>query len=159
MQEIMKYADLAEKIANTTDHEGARIVSDYAEIVAMGLKCGLLYKRTLLPNQVGVHRKNRDRAMVSGRESAQIWDDVDRVGVAPDLFKDATSFEEPPNRENEIKFIKRCEVDEFLPIPNPGNIQVSSVACSHWNQALRQAQAGMVSIATTMQTNSKDCMT
>ena len=159
MQEIMKYADLAEKIANTTDHEGARIVSDYAEIVAMGLKYGLVYKRTLLPNQVGVHRKNRDGAMVSGRESAQIWDDVDRVGVAPDLFKDATSFEEPPNRENEIKFIKRCEVDEFLPIPNPGDIQVSSVACSHWNQALRMAQAGMVSIATTMQTNSKDCMT
>lgn len=96
---------------------------------------------------------------MSGRESAQIWDDVDRVGVAPDLFKDATSFEEPPDRDNEIKFIKRCEVDEFLPIPNPGDIQVSSVACSHWNQALRMAQAGMVSIATTMQTNSKDCMT
>jgi hypothetical protein len=108
MQEIMKYADLAEKIANTTDHEGARIVSDYAEIVAMGLKNGLCYKRTLLPHQVGVHRKNRDGAMVSGREAAQIWDDVDRVGVAPDLFKDATAFEEPPDRDNEIKFIKRC---------------------------------------------------
>ena len=151
MQEldVSKYADLAQKIANTTDEEGARIVSDYAEIVAMGFKYGLLYKRNVPPNQVGVHRNNRDGAMVSGRESAQIWDDVDRVGVAPDLFKDATSFEEPPNRENEIKFIKRCEVDEFLPIPNPGDIQVSSVACSHFNQALRQAKAGMVSIANT----------
>ena len=155
---MSKYADLAEKIANTTDHEGARIVSDYAEIVAMGLKCGLLYKRILLPNQVGVHRKNRDGAMVCGRESSQIWDELDRVGVAPDLYKDATSFEEPLNRENEIMFIKRCEGDDFLPIPNPGDIQVSSVACSHWNQALRQAQAGMVSIATTMQTHNKDCM-
>ena len=155
----MKDSDLAEKIANTTDHEGARIVADYAEIVAMGLKNGWCYKRTLQPHQVGVHRKNRDGAMVSGRESAQIWDDVDRVGVAPDLFKDATSFEEPPNRENEIKFIKRCEVDEFLPIPNPGDIQVSAVACSHWNQALCMARAGQVSIVTTMQTNSKDCGT
>ena len=151
--DVSKYPDLAEKITNTVDKEESRIVSDYAEIVAMGFKHNLIYKRNLRPNQVGVHRKNRDGAMVSGREAAQIWDDVDRVGVAPDLFRDATAFEEPPNKENEIKFIKRCECDDFLPIPNPGDIQVSSVACSHWNQALRMAQAGMVSIATTMQTN------
>ena len=156
--DVSKYPDLAQKINETMNNEGARIVSDYAEIVAMGLKCGLLYKRPLLPDQVGVHRKNRDGAMVCGRESSQICDELDRVGVAPDLFKDATSFEEPPNRENEIMFIKRCEGDEFLPIPNPGDIQVSSVACSHFNQALRQAKAGMVSIATTMQTHNKDCM-
>ena len=156
--DVSKYPDLAQKINETMNNEGARIVSEYAEIVRMGLECGLLCKQVLLANQVGVHRKNRDGAMVCGRESSQIWDELDRVGVAPDLYKDATSFEEPPNRENEIKFIKRCEVDEFLPIPNPGDIQVSSVACSHFNQALRQAKAGMVSIATTMQTHNKDCM-
>jgi hypothetical protein len=147
---LLKYQDLAEKIANVIDEEDSRIVSDYAEIVAMGVKYNLLYKRTLRPNEVGVHRKNRDGAMVSGRETNKIWDDVDRVGVSPDLFKDATSFEEPPNRENEIQFLKRCECDDFLPVPNPGDIQTSSVACSHWNQALRQAEAGMVSIATTV---------
>ena len=148
--DVSKYPDLAQKINETMNNEGARIVSDYAEIVEMGLKCGLLYKRPLPPDQVGVHRKNRDGAMVSGREANKIWDDVDRVGVSPDLFKDATSFEEPPNRENEIQFLKRCECDDFLPVPNPGDIQTSSVACSHWNQALRQAEAGMVSIATTV---------
>jgi hypothetical protein len=117
---LLKYPDLVEKIANTMDEEDSRIVSDYAEIVAMGFKYNLLYKRTLRPNEVGVHRKNRDGAMVSGREANKIWDDVDRVGVSPDLFKDATSFEEPPNKENEIKFIKRCECDEFLVVPIPG---------------------------------------
>ena len=85
--DVSKYPDLAQKINETLDNAGARIVSDYAEIVELGLKCGLLYKRTLPPDQVGVHRKNRDGAMVCGRESSQIWDDLDRVGVAPDLYK------------------------------------------------------------------------
>jgi hypothetical protein len=150
--DMSMYPDLEAKIASTNESEDSRIVADYAEIVAMGFKHNLIYKRKLHPDQVGVHRRNRDGAMVCGRAAAQIWDDVDRVGVAPDLFRDATSFEEPPNKENEIKFIKRCECDEFLAVPIPGDIQVSSVACSHWNQALRMALAGMVSIATTMQT-------
>jgi hypothetical protein len=149
---MSKYADLEAKIATATGSEESRIVADYAEIVDMGFAHNLLYKRKLRPDHVGVHRKNREGAMVSGSAAAQIWDDVDRVGVAPDLFRDATSFEEPPNKENEIKFIKRCECDDFLVVPIPGDIQVSSVACSHWNQALRMALAGMVSIATTMQT-------
>jgi len=150
--DMSMYADLEAKIATTNASEDSRIVADYAEIVDMGFKHGLLYKRKLTPDQGGVHRGNRDGAVVCGRAVAQIWDDVDRVGVSPDLFRDATSFEEPPNRENEIKFIKRCECDEFLVVPIPGDIQVSSVACSHWNQALRMALAGKVSIATTMQT-------
>ena len=144
------YPDLLEKINNTTDKEDSRIVSEYAEIVVMGFKYNLIYKRKMQAGQVGVHRKNRDGAMVSGRESSQIWDDVDRVGVAPDLYRDATAFEEPTNRINEIEFIKRCECDEFLPVPNRGDIQTSSVACSHWNQAIRMALNGMVSIATAM---------
>jgi hypothetical protein len=118
--DMSMYADLEAKIATTNASEDSRIVADYAEIVDMGFKHGLLYKRKLTPDQGGVHRGNRDGAVVCGRAVAQIWDDVDRVGVSPDLFKDATSFEEPPNKENEIKFIKRCECDEFLVVPIPG---------------------------------------
>ena len=81
--DVSKYPDLAQKINETMNNEGARIVSDYAEIVELGLKCGLLYKRPLPPDQVGVHRKNRDGVMVCGRESSQIWDELDRVGFAP----------------------------------------------------------------------------
>jgi len=39
---------------------------------------------------------------------------VDRIGVAPDLFKDATAFEDPPNKANEKAFLMRCAADECL---------------------------------------------
>ena len=75
-----KFPDLAEKIKNTIDEEDARIVSDYAEIVVMGFKYNLIYKRKMQAGEVGVHRKNRDGAMVSGPESSQLWDKVGQVG-------------------------------------------------------------------------------
>ena len=63
---------------NGTHDEGQQEVDDRT------MKANkMLYKRPLPPDQVGVHRKNRDGVMVCGRESSQIWDELDRVGFAP----------------------------------------------------------------------------
>ena len=128
------------------NEESARIVPIYAEMLELGTKYHMGYTRNLKPSQVGVHRKNRDGTMVNGREALAIWDDIDRTGVSPDLYKDATAFEEPPDRVNEKMFIRICRNDSNLRNYRPGEIEVSSVACSHWNQALASAEAGLVYI-------------
>jgi hypothetical protein len=72
----------------------------------------------------------------------QIWDNIELVGVEPDLFKDATCFEEDDARLNEIKFMKLTAQDDLL-APCKGKLEASSVACSHFNQALYAAVCGM----------------
>ena len=72
----------------------------------------------------------------------QIWDSIDLVGVEPDLFKDATCFEEDDDRLNEIKFMKLTAQDDML-APCKGKLEASSVACAHFNQALYAAECGM----------------
>ena len=79
----------------------------------------------------------------AGQEAMNIWDDVDRVGVCTDLFKDATAFEDPASRINETEFLRRCATDKYLCDYKAGDIQVSSVACTHWNQALGAAEVAM----------------
>ena len=135
-----KYPDMQKLVDLAVSGDDTRIVPLYAEIVELGFKHGLLYKRKCKTKNVGVHRKNRDGAMVCGKESMNIWDEVDRIGVCPDLFKDATAFEEPPDRVNEKAFLIRCAADKHLRKYKPGDIQISSIACSHWNQALGSAE-------------------
>ena len=94
-------------------------------------------------SQVGVHWKNRDQAMCSGREALAIWDQVELTGVSPDLYRDATCIEE--QGASEEKFIQLCANDEHLRKYTSGEIEASAIACSHWNQALAAAVAGLVS--------------
>ena len=113
------------------------IVSTFNEIKTLGQQDKLLYKRRVPIPSVGVHRFNRDGSMISGQESMKILDEVCSVGVDLDLLKDAMSFEEPPSRVNETAFIQKCKNDPRLPSNiMPGQIEVSSAACSHFNQAL-----------------------
>ena len=139
------YPKLDSLIADVS-REDARIVPLYAEIVAEARKANLLYSRRIVSSHVGVHRKNREGAMISGLQAMKLWDEIDRVGVCPDLFSDATAFEEPRSRINEAAFLERCKGDSNLRKYNPGDIEVSSVACSHWNQAIGAAEAGLVSM-------------
>ena len=134
MAEI-KYPEMFALVQQATNTEEDRIVPTYADLVLLGFKHNLLYKSKFKSKEVGVHRKNRNGAMVSGREAMGIWDEIDRIGVAPELFVDATCFEEPASRINEIAFLKRVAADQHLRQYVPGDIRVSSVACSHWNQA------------------------
>ena len=74
--------------------------------------------------------------MISGREALRCLDEVDVIGVDPDLYKDATASEEPESHENEIKFLEKCAQDEHLGHFESCQIEVSSVACNHFNQSL-----------------------
>ena len=117
------------------NEENAAIVALYNQIKVLGAQDRLHYQRQLHPTQVGVHRKNRDEQLVSGREALRRIDEVTTIGVDPDLYRDATAFEEPDSRENEIKFLELCALDEHLGNFEKGQIEVSSVACSHCTPA------------------------
>ena len=130
---------LAQVNEGVDDH----IVSSFNQIRTLGIQDKLLYKRKVRISSVGVHRANRDGSMISGQESMKILDEVCSVGVDLDLLKDAMSFEEPPSRVNEKAFMQKCANDPRLPsCIEPGQIEVSSVACSHFNQALHSADEG-----------------
>ena len=126
------------------NEESARIVPIYKQLVDIGFKLNLIYKRRVLSTKVGAHRRNRDGAMVNGREALGLWDQVDLIGVDQDLFKDATAFEEPAHRPNEIEFLKLCKADDCFRNYTEGEIEISATACTHWNQALAAADAGLV---------------
>ena len=123
--------------------EASRIVAIYNEIVVMAKRDKLIYTRRVHSKCVGVHRKNREGSMVSGREAMRILDDIDKVGVTLDLLKDATAFEEPETRINESKFLVKCATDDFLANYDRGSIEVSSVSCSHFNQAMAAVIDGL----------------
>ena len=123
------------------DQPLSRIVGLYDQIKALGSRLNLLYTRRFFPMEIGVHRFNRETEMISGQHSMQIWNDIDSMGFCADLVKDATAFEEPPSRINEKEFIQKCETDALLVTPAPGTIEVSTVACSHFSQAMRNAVA------------------
>ena len=54
-----------------------------------------------------------------------------------DLLKDATAFEEPLSRVSEKAYLQKCKNDPRLPSNVvPGQVEISSVACSHFAQAL-----------------------
>ena len=146
----IKHPEIASLIDKALTEEGTRIVQLYSDIKTIGMKCGLLYKRKVKSCFVGVHRHNRDGAMVSGREAMSIWDDIDRIGVAPELYQDATAFEEPYDKQNEKAFLTRCAADPHLRAYAQGEVQISSVACSHWNQAIAAAEAGLAYIYTAL---------
>ena len=130
---------------NASKGEEAHIVPLYSEMVQLGKGLHMGYTRLMRPSQVGVHWKNRDTAMCSGREAMNIWEHVELTGVSPHLYRDATSIEEHGERLSEQKFIQLCANDQYLRKYTFGEIEASAIACSHWNQALAAAEAGLVS--------------
>ena len=112
--------------ADLDDESG--IVSVYNAIKAQGIKDKLVYKRKVPLRNVGVHRFNRNRFMVSGQEAMRILGQVDAVGVSLDMIQDATAFEEPPTRINESAFIKKTMADPLLVNCEPAQVEISSVA-------------------------------
>ena len=134
MEPNPKIVELLKQCRNKSD---TAIVSTYNEIKALGLQDKLLYNRKAgLPN-TGVHIDNRDGTMVSGAEALKVLDGVCAVGVDMDLLKDATAFEEPLSRVSEKAYLQKCKNDPRLPSNVvPGQVEISSVACSHFAQAL-----------------------
>jgi hypothetical protein len=92
-----------------------RVVAVYNEIKAIGVKEKLVYTRHFHPSQVGVHRKNREGAIVSGREAMRTLEDINSIGCDPSLWLDATAFEEPAGKDNEKIFLEKCATDDYLP--------------------------------------------
>ena len=125
-----------------TTQEGSRLVPICDQLKVLGIELNMAYRRKLRLGKVCPHRDNRDGAMASGKESMNIWNDIDKVGVSADLYRDATAFEEPSDRPNETKWIQLTKNDEHLVEYRKGDVEVASVACSHWNQALYSAAAG-----------------
>ena len=125
--------------------EESHIVPLYSEMVQLGKALLMGYTRVMHSSQVGVHWKNRDQAMCSGREALAIWDQVELTGVSPDLYRDATCIEEHGEMLSEQKFIQLTANDQYLREHTFGEIEASAIACSHWNQALAAADAGLVS--------------
>ncbi len=124
------------------ENEG-RSVAIYNDIKKLGCEDKLVYKRVVHPSSVGVHRHNRDGAMVSGQEAVRTLIDINHVGVDSSLWADATAFEEPTDRPNEDAFREVCKIDPLLAPCPQGSIEISSVACTHFNQALCAAEAGV----------------
>ena len=87
------FPKLQKLIEKCNTEEQTRIVPLYHDIVKAGFEYNLIYKRKMLPWTMGVHRRNHEGTMISGHECMRILDKVDRVGVAPDLYKDAAWFE------------------------------------------------------------------
>jgi hypothetical protein len=134
MQHNPKIVELLKHCRNKSD---AAIVSTYNEIKALGLQDKLLYNRKVVLPNTGVHIDNRDGTMVSGAEALKVLDGVAAVGVDMDLLKDATAFEEPSSRVSEKAYLQKCKNDPRLPSNVvPGQVEISSVACSHFAQAL-----------------------
>jgi hypothetical protein len=142
MSKVARFQELYNVACND---EESLIVPIYAEMVAIAKDINLGYFRMMKCTQVGVHWKNRDQAVCSGREALTLWDEVDKVGVAPDLWRDATAIEEHGDRMSETKFFQICDNDPHLRKFEFGEIEASAIACSHWNQAVAAALANVVS--------------
>lgn len=115
----------------------------YDEMFDIGFDLNYVYERVVHSRNVGIHRTNRDGAIVSGMESLNIWRLIDSNGVVPDLWQDATAFEEGPERLNEKAFLEKVASDDLLPQSyKPGDIDISAVACSHFGCAVVGALDG-----------------
>ena len=145
MQRNSKIVALIEESKGLGDGPSAAILKIYNQIKKEAVADKLWYVRSFSPKQVGVHLMNRGKYMVSGPASHEIGDKVDGVGFDADMLRDATAFEEPENRANEAAFLKLVEMDEHLARFRKGDIEVSSVACSHYNQFLAAAIDGVPS--------------
>ena len=87
-------------IAEANDDDAA-LVAIYNKIKKEAINDKLLYRRKVPLPSIGVHRHNREKAMVSGVDCLSRLDEIDRVGVDLDLIQDATAFEEPSDQRNE----------------------------------------------------------
>ena len=103
-----------ELYAKAINEEESHIVPIYTELKKLGQELHYGHFRHLKCTQVGVHWRNRDEAMCCGREVLGLWDEVDRTGVAPDLWRDATCMEEHGERKSETKFIQLTANDKHL---------------------------------------------
>ena len=140
MQPNPKIVDLLQQGKDRSD---TAIVSLYNVIKQLAIADKIIYQRRVPTGSIGVYRDNRDGTMVSGQEALKVLDDVCSVGIDLDLIKDATAFEEPASRVNEKAFLRKCENDHRLPSEMvEGCIEISSVSCTHFTQAMNMIIEG-----------------
>ena len=120
------------------------IVAHYELFVVEALKVGLAYERVWRIEHCIVHRKNRDGLICTGSRVHEILDKIDRTGVSLSQVRDATSMEGAEDRINEKYFILKVDGDPTLPRYIVGSGQTASLACSHFVQALKAIEEGMV---------------
>jgi len=118
------------------ESDDSAILAIYLKIKKLGNADKLIYKRFAKPKNVSPHRSNRGGLMASGIDSITVLEVVDAVGFDPSMLHDATAFEEPPTRDNEMKWLEICASDELLADFKPGDIEIASVACTHFNQSI-----------------------
>ena len=141
---MSKYPDIEALVNKASKEEDTHIVQIYAEIENLGFKHNLPYKRKLESKQVGVHRKNRDGAMVSGREAMCILDRWIASG-SPQICSRMRQHSRTPLTKL-MKRLSSCDAPPMsvFEIYKLGDVQVSSVARSHWNQAIGAVEEGLV---------------
>ncbi len=145
MKRNPKIEALIEGSKGMGDGPGSAILKIYNQIKNEAAADKLWYVRNFTPKQVGVHLMHRSKYMVSGAACHEVGDKVDGVGFDADMLRDATAFEEPDNRANETAFLKLVEMDEHLARFVKGDIEVSSAACSHYNQFIAAVLDGVPS--------------
>lgn len=116
------------------DAEDVKIIRIYNEIKKLGKIEKLWTRRRYHAKSVGVHRANRGGYMCSGVMANEVGETVNAVGFDWKVCEDATAFEENDNRSNEKEFLKLVDSDELLARYKPGDIEISSVGCTHFNQ-------------------------
>ena len=126
------------------DKEGTQILRIYNDIKRIAGEDKLWYMRQMPVKSVGAHRKNRGGLMCGGKDCIGVLETVDAVGYDPDVHRDATAFEEGPQRLNEAAFVKLTEQDDLLRTYEYGEMEAASVACTHFNQSLAAADAGVL---------------
>ena len=141
MQPNQKILDLIQE-AETGDN--SRELSTYNKILQLGLEDGIVVENRFYEwFRVGVSRFNREGLIASRVEALEISDNIDGLGFDPSLIKDATAFQEGPWRSNVQPFMEKVEADPMLPRYDANFIEISSVACSHFNISLGQADQCM----------------
>jgi len=136
--EIVKLIEKAE-----TD-DASRELATYNQIVKLGIQDGIVaLDRFYEWYRVAVSRFNRHGLIATGCEAADIFESIDGLGFDPSLIKDATAFEEGPHKPNIEAFMEKVAADQMLPRYDAKNLEISSVACSHFNIAIGQACQGM----------------
>jgi hypothetical protein len=136
--------EIIKLIQHAETAEDSREVATYNQILELGKKDGIVVTDRFYEwYRVCVSRFNREELIASGVEAADIYESIDGLGFDPSLIKDATAFQEGPSKTNVQPFMEKVEADPMLPRYDANLIEISSVACSHFNICLGQADQCM----------------
>ena len=130
-------------LAAAESQADTRCVETYNDIKKIGKEDGLVVRKFIPWFRMAVHRHNREGLIVNGDDASEIWNMIDDLGLDPDLYADATAFEESEERLNIDAFMNVVSNDTMLPRYNANQLEAASVANSHWNNAIGQALSGM----------------